>query len=234
LANQFLTARGQPTGVTLSRGRTGQSTNVSVLEPRRAERIACWPPRDRKDSARLPAHQDLPVRLFGSTCERRPGGEPVGHPVGFPHGVAARPCLASWLALPHVEAGRAVGHRQEVDVMVVLLFVIGSVAASTPLVAAVLVSFASRDEDSAWTLGGPPSGPLQAAARRIVAFHARGVEWPGPASRSHSARACERNLACPQGRSPMNLSRRGRCERSDDGHPECTLMHDVRGSWPKR
>lgn len=61
--------------------------------------------------------------------------------------------------------------------LVVLLFVIGAVVAA-PIVAAAVVSVASRGEDAAWTLSGPPAGPVQAAARRIVAFHGPRVDWP--------------------------------------------------------
>jgi hypothetical protein len=65
--------------------------------------------------------------------------------------------------------------------LVVLLFVIGAVVAA-PAVAAAVVSVASRSEDAAWTLSGPPAGPVQAAARRIVAFHGPRVDWPAPES----------------------------------------------------
>jgi hypothetical protein len=67
--------------------------------------------------------------------------------------------------------------------------VILAAAVSVPLVAAVLVSVASRREDRDWTLAGPPPGPARTAARRIVAFHSEGMDWvtiagvrrPGPA-----------------------------------------------------
>jgi len=59
-------------------------------------------------------------------------------------------------------AGRAAGppgRGCEVDVLVVALFAMTAVAASAPIVAAVLVSVASRREDSEWTLGAPAPGP---------------------------------------------------------------------------
>ena len=66
--------------------------------------------------------------------------------------------------------------------MVILMFVIAA-AVSAPIVAAVLVSAGSRREDSAWSLGGPPRGTIQGAARRIVRFHDGGIDWPQPRSR---------------------------------------------------
>jgi hypothetical protein len=49
---------------------------------------------------------------------------------------------------------------------------------SVPVAAAVLVSVASRREDREWTLAGPASGPAATAARRILAFHSEGTDWP--------------------------------------------------------
>jgi hypothetical protein len=86
-------------------------------------------------------------------------------------------------------------------VMVVLLIVIGSATVGVPVVATVLVSVASRHEDSAWTLGGPPPSLVQAAARRIVAFHGQDTEWPQPQGLGQ-ARQRERMPGCQEGRSP--------------------------------
>jgi hypothetical protein len=73
-------------------------------------------------------------------------------------------------------------------VIIVLLLIIGT-AVCTPVAAAVLVSVASRCEESAWTLGGPPPGLVQAVGRRIVAFHGPGIG--GPAQGSGTAGAPE-------------------------------------------
>jgi hypothetical protein len=66
---------------------------------------------------------------------------------------------------------------------IIVLIVIVGIAISAPIAAAVLVAVASRREDSAWSLGGPPRGPAAAAARRVVGFRARGIDWPRPQSR---------------------------------------------------
>jgi hypothetical protein len=55
--------------------------------------------------------------------------------------------------------------------MVVILFITGVITFGVPATVAVLVSLASKGEDSAWSLNGPPQSGLQAAARRVVGFH---------------------------------------------------------------
>jgi hypothetical protein len=52
-----------------------------------------------------------------------------------------------------------------------VLFIIVALTASTPIAAAVIVSIASRREDSQRTLGDPRVGSVQMIARRIVGFH---------------------------------------------------------------
>jgi hypothetical protein len=53
--------------------------------------------------------------------------------------------------------------------MIIALFIIAAVV-SMPIAATVVVSIASRREDAAWSLGQPPQGLMQAAARRVLDF----------------------------------------------------------------
>ena len=63
--------------------------------------------------------------------------------------------------------------------MIIVLVIIAGVVASAPIVATILVSVATRREESSWTLGGPATRPLDAAARRVMDFHSAG-DWPEP------------------------------------------------------
>jgi hypothetical protein len=64
----------------------------------------------------------------------------------------------------------------------IILLVIAGVAVCVPIGCAVLVSLASRREDSAHSLAGRPSGAMEAAARRVVGFHGDGIgRRPGDA-----------------------------------------------------
>lgn len=63
--------------------------------------------------------------------------------------------------------------------MILVLFIIAAVV-SMPIVAVVIVSMACRREESAWSLGQPARGPIEAAARRILAFHTEAPVWPQP------------------------------------------------------
>lgn len=66
--------------------------------------------------------------------------------------------------------------------MMIFLLVAAALAGGTPLVAAVLVTFASLREDRAKSLAGEPPGLLTAAARRLL--HAGvGGGCPQPAGR---------------------------------------------------
>ena len=53
--------------------------------------------------------------------------------------------------------------------MFIALFIAAAVV-GLPIVATVVVSIASRREDAAWSLGQPPQGMVQAAARRVLDF----------------------------------------------------------------
>jgi hypothetical protein len=55
--------------------------------------------------------------------------------------------------------------------MIILIAVVVVGVVSAPLVGVVLVSLASRREDSAHSLARRPSGALESAARRLVGFH---------------------------------------------------------------
>lgn len=56
--------------------------------------------------------------------------------------------------------------------MTVALLVTAALAVSVLIGLIVLVSIASRREDAEWTLSGPPSGRIQATARRALGFYA--------------------------------------------------------------
>jgi hypothetical protein len=67
--------------------------------------------------------------------------------------------------------------KEEVDVMVVALPVIAAVLTSVPIIAIALVSVASRLEDRDWTIASRQPSAGRTLARRIVGFHAYGIEW---------------------------------------------------------
>ena len=83
--------------------------------------------------------------------------------------------------------------------MVIVLLVIAAVMVSAPLGAALLVSLASTREDSAHSLGRQAPGPAQAAARRLLAFHAEGSRRPAapsaPALRPRTAGGAAAEMA---------------------------------------
>ncbi len=68
--------------------------------------------------------------------------------------------------------------------MIILLTVIAIVVAGVPLAAIVLVTIASRREESARSMADRAPGPLERAARRLLAFHASGISRPVSRARS--------------------------------------------------
>lgn len=64
--------------------------------------------------------------------------------------------------------------------IVALLLVIPVITICVLIVAVVVVSVASRLEDSARTLGEPPTDLVRTVARHILCFRARGIEWHTP------------------------------------------------------
>jgi hypothetical protein len=75
--------------------------------------------------------------------------------------------------------------------MIILLTLIAIVITGVPLAAAVLVTVASRREESARSIAGRAPGPLERAARRLLAFQATGIGRPAgrprPRPRPHGA-----------------------------------------------
>lgn len=97
--------------------------------------------------------------------------------------------LPSVLALPRRPRKGAPTLDWEAAVLTAL-FVFAAVAFTAAVIVVVVVSVCSRLEDAQWTLGGPPPGPVRAAVRRMVGFHAgdiqwhtRGVDWQRPVVR---------------------------------------------------
>jgi hypothetical protein len=63
--------------------------------------------------------------------------------------------------------------------MMFLLIVIAVVLVGVPLAAVILVSFASRREESLRSVRGRAPGSLESAARRLLAFHADTADTTG-------------------------------------------------------
>jgi len=62
--------------------------------------------------------------------------------------------------------------------MIILLTLIATVLTGVPLAAVVLVTVASRREETARSMATHAPGPLERAARRLLAFHATGIGRP--------------------------------------------------------
>jgi hypothetical protein len=74
-----------------------------------------------------------------------------------------------------------------------ILIAIAAVAVGAPILGVVLVSLASRHEDSAHSLSSHPSGMIDAAGRRLVGFHGDAI------ARRPSYRAAPRSGRLPAG-----------------------------------
>ena len=61
--------------------------------------------------------------------------------------------------------------------MAIAFLIFAALLVSVPIIAAVLVSVASRREDHTWTLAGQAPGVTALVARHILGFHARGIGW---------------------------------------------------------
>ncbi len=79
--------------------------------------------------------------------------------------------------------------------MAVAFLIFAALLVSVPIIAAVLVSVASRREDHVWTLAGRAPGLIALVARRVLGFHARGIGW------LRHARGPDRS--CPPGSSSL-------------------------------
>ncbi len=67
--------------------------------------------------------------------------------------------------------------------MIILLTLIATVITGVPLAAVVLVTVASKREETARSIAGRAPGPLARAARRLLAFHATGIGRPAGRAR---------------------------------------------------
>jgi hypothetical protein len=62
--------------------------------------------------------------------------------------------------------------------MIILLIVAAIVIAGVPVAAVMLVTVATRREETARSIAGLAPGPVARAARRLLAFHAVGISRP--------------------------------------------------------
>src|SRR5260370_37054617 len=75
-------------------------------------------------------------------------------------------------------SGRCSRPNGEVKMMIVSLTSIAIVTAGVPLAAVVLVTVASRQEETARSIAGRAPGSLARVARRLLAFQAVGISQP--------------------------------------------------------
>jgi hypothetical protein len=71
----------------------------------------------------------------------------------------------------------------------IVVFCIAALAVSSPIVAAFIVSVASKHEDAHWSLGRQPPNALDRIARRIVAFDVDSIDWPRSKAHVQAERA---------------------------------------------
>jgi hypothetical protein len=91
----------------------------------------------------------------------------------------------------------------------VVLLITVALAVSVLIGLIVLVSIASRREDTEWTLSGPPPGPIQAITRRVLGFYA------------------EEELASPWGRRGTRRPRRGDARVPPDKHCKSAVLNSL-------
>jgi hypothetical protein len=100
-----------------------------------------------------------------------------------------------------------------VDKMIILLTVIAIVIAGIPLAAVVLVTIACRREESARSMADRAPGPLERAARKLLAFHASGISRPisraGCRDRDRSADGHQEDTPTVPARVPLVPSQPG-------------------------
>jgi hypothetical protein len=76
----------------------------------------------------------------------------------------------------------------EVNMMIILLTVIAIVIAGVPLAAVVLVTVASRREETALSIAGRAPGRMERLARKLLAFQAVGIRRPACRARARGRR----------------------------------------------
>ena len=83
--------------------------------------------------------------------------------------------------------------------MIILLTLIATVITGVPLAAMVLVTVASRREETARSIATRAPGPLERAARRLLGFHATGIGRPAGRGRARARRRSRRRSGQPAG-----------------------------------
>jgi len=107
--------------------------------------------------------------------------------------------------------------------MMYVLLGISAVVVAMPMMAALIVTIASRREDARWSLGGPARSSLEAAARRIVAFDADSIEWPRSKAQAQAAAARREPAMLLPGHPERLLPDRSVTQPPTAGRAESTL-----------